>query len=334
MSEFENRINLNIPLEDLSKKVCHEYNLGEFINNKVIEIGYEDFNYILNTSTGKYVVKVFSCDRSLKAAKELTQRAETAYTNGVACPKMYKSRKGKTLSVLPLNNVKYRLLVMDYINGHNFFTLKQLPNNKELEIIATQLAKLNLIKYKPPFIYDKWAIVNFVEEYNKNISLVDEVDKPLIDQAYALFTSCDFKKLKYGFVHGDIIETNVIKDEAGKLYFIDFSVSNFLPRIVDLAVTICDLCLDLNDLETSKKRAELFINAYEKISPLSEYEKECLYKFIVCHQAITILETTREKKLENNQTEENEIFLQKGKSGLRAVINFKAKIDQSPNLNK
>ena len=94
------------------------------------------------------------------------------------------------------------------------------------------------------------------------------------------------------------------------MIFIDFSVSNYLPRIVDLAVTICDLCLDLDDIKESQIRASKFINAYEKVSPLSDYERECLKKFIVCHQAITIIETTREKKIEKNDSQENEIFLQ------------------------
>ena len=93
-----------------------------------------------------------------------------------------------------------------------------------------------------------------------------------------------------------------------------------MPRIVDLAVTICDLCLDLENIEVSKTMAKKFIFAYEQVSTLSSYEKDCLRKFIVCHQAITILETIREKKLENNDSEENEIFLQKGKRGLRIVL--------------
>lgn len=41
MSDFEKRINLNTPLENLSKVVCDKYNLGEFKSNKLIEIGYE-----------------------------------------------------------------------------------------------------------------------------------------------------------------------------------------------------------------------------------------------------------------------------------------------------
>ena len=226
----------------------------------------------------------------------------------------------KLISFIRLNNIEFRVLVMDYINGKDFFSLKELPNEKDLELIASELAKLNNINYQPNFIYDKWAIVNFIKEYDKNIELVDEDDRPLIEKAFQNFKSCDFSRLQYGFVHGDIIETNVIKDKQGKLFFIDFSVSNYLPKIVDLAVTICDLCLDLENIEDSKSRASRFVKEYERISPLSSYEKECLRKFIVCHQAITVLETMREKKIENNQTQENEIFLQKGKQGLRVVL--------------
>lgn len=320
MKEFESRINLKIPLEHLSQIVCNEYNLGEFVNNQLIEIGYEDYNYILTTKKGKYVVKVFSNERTDNNALELAKRANVAFENGISCPKIHKTKDDKCLLVLSLGNVEFRLLVMDYINGKDYFSLKELPNNSELKVIATELAKLNAIEYKPPFIYDKWAIINFIEEYNKNISLVEDEDKPLIDKAFKAFQSCDLSKLKYGFVHGDIIETNVIRDDKGKLYFIDFSVSNYLPRIVDLAISICDLCFDLEDVETSKKRAKNFVSAYEKISPLSIYEKQCLRKFIICHQAITILQCMREKKLELNDSKENDSFLRKGKQGLRIVL--------------
>lgn len=127
--------------------------------------------------------------------------------------------------------------------------------------------------------------------------------------------------LKHGFVHGDIIVTNIIKEKAtGKLFFIDFSVSNYQPRIVDLAVSICDLCLDCDDIELIKTRMQTFINAYEQVSPLSDYEKSCLKVFLATHQAITIIETTREKFKNNNDSEENEDFLRKGQEGLKLVL--------------
>ena len=320
MKYFEERINLKHPLETLSIEICKRYSLGDFIDNNLIEIGYEDYNYILTTTKGKYVVKVFSNERTDDMAFQLAKRATVAFENGVSCPKIFKTENDESLLVLTIGGVKFRILVMEYIEGKDFYSLKVLPNEIELEKIATQLAKLNNIDYRPNFIYDRWAIVNYKQEYDKNIYLVEDEDKPLVDLALKAFNSCDFTKLKYGFVHGDIIETNVIRNKNGEMFFIDFSVSNYLPRIVDLAVTICDLCLDLDNINESKIRSTKFINAYEKVSPLSDYERECLKKFIVCHQAITIIETTREKKIEKNDSQENEIFLQKGKRGLRIVL--------------
>ena len=178
------------------------------------------------------------------------------------------------------------------------------------------MAKLNAIEFNPPFIYDHWAIVNYAKEYKENIHLIKGTEKKLLDKALMLFNTVDFSKLKYGFVHGDIIKTNVLRDRGGRLYFIDFSVSNYLPRIVDIAVTIGDLCFDINDANETKRKTQLFLKAYESCARLSEYEKECLNKFLFCHQAITVLETTREKIIENNNSEENELFANEGKKAM------------------
>lgn len=320
MKEFESRINLSSPMEVLAHKVCQEYNLGDFIKCQLIEIGYEDYNFVLTTNEGKYVVKVFSNERTDEDAINLANRASFAFEHGFSSPEVYKTKNQEILAHVEIDNIRFRLIVMEFIDGKDFYTLDILPNDNELEKIATEIAKLNNLQFNPPFIYDKWAIVNFIEEYEKNIKYVDEEDRAIIEYAYKLFKNCDFDKLKKGFVHGDIIETNIIRKNNGNLYFIDFSVSNYQPRIVDLAVSICDLCLDLNNLDLSKKRAEKFVADYEKVSPLSAYEKECLKTFIICHQAITILETTREKVVEENGSEENEKFLQKGKVGLRYVL--------------
>lgn len=318
MNSFESRINLNVPLDTLSKVVCKNYKLGDFVDNNLIEIGYEDYNYILSTKKGKFVVKVFSNFRADDDCQNLADRATVPSENGFSSPKIYKAN-GKNLFKTKINDTDFRLLVMEYIDGKDFYSLGILPNLEELKIIGQQLAKLNKIQFKPPFIYDRWAIVNFAKEYELNKGLLNKEDNKKINEIVKQLNSCDFSKLKYGFVHGDIIETNVMKDSHGKLYYIDFSVSNYLPRIVDLAITICDLCLDLNNMKLSKIRTQTFVEAYESIDKLSEYEKECLNIFIKAHQATTILNATREKIIEKNDSEENNTFLEKGKIGLELV---------------
>ena len=320
MNDFEKRINLNFPLEILSKEICKNYNLGEFIKNELIKIGYEDYNYILTTNTGKYVVKVFSNLRTDEDCQNLADRASIPKKFNVSSPNIF-DVNGKNLYIINLKNIKFRLIVMEYIDGKDFYTLNKLPTINDLKYIGRETAKLNKIQFEPPFIYDCWAIINFENEYNKNIKYVKDHEKELIEKAYKDFKLIDFSKLKYGFVHGDIIETNVICDKNRDLYFIDFSVSNYLPRIMDLAVTICDLCLDLNDIEKSKQRISTYLNSYEQVFPLSQYEKKCLSTMIKCHQAITVLETTKEKFENNNLSQENLKFLNKGKLGLKIIYN-------------
>lgn len=319
MNDFEKRINLNFPLEILSQEICKQYNLGKSIDNQLIKIGYEDYNYILTTSKGKFVVKVFSNLRTDKDCQNLADRGSIPHKHGFSCPKIYETSQGN-LFATTVNGVKFRLLVMDYIDGKDFFTLDELPSEEELKIIAQETAKLNLIDYRPEFIYDKWAIVNFEKEYLKNKKYLSGKCKTLIEQVYNEFKTIDFSRLKYGFVHGDIIETNILRDSKNKLWFIDFSVSNYLPRIVDLAVPICDLCLDLDNIEISKQRTQTFLAEYEKVYPLTNYEIEALKIFLKCHQAITIIQTTKEKVEDKNLSEENLKFLNKAKKGLDLML--------------
>ena len=320
MISFESRIDLDVSLEDLSKEICKSYGLGGFEDYKLIEIGFEDFNFILKTQNGRFVVKIFSNLRSDEDCVALASRAVIANENGFSVPKIYKTLQGQIVFEIKPKNVKYRLIVMEYIDGKDFFSLDIMPDMEELKFIGEQLAILNKIQYKPPFIYDLWAIINFLKEFDKNKHLLDIEERSRLERVAKELEGCDFSKLKYGFVHGDIIVTNILKDRFDKIHFFDFSVSNYQPRIVELAVSIGDFCIDLNDLEESKKRTIKFLKAYESVSKLDEYEKDCLKIFLKVHQATTILNSMREKVKENNDSVENQEFLDKGRKGLRLVM--------------
>ena len=50
LQDFNKRIGLNTKLDNISKEICNIYNLGNFISNDLMTIGYEDYNYILTSS--------------------------------------------------------------------------------------------------------------------------------------------------------------------------------------------------------------------------------------------------------------------------------------------
>ncbi len=57
LEKFTKRIDLNTKLDNISKQICNEYNLGQYISDTLIEVGYEDFNYILKTTIRKVLCK-------------------------------------------------------------------------------------------------------------------------------------------------------------------------------------------------------------------------------------------------------------------------------------
>ena len=59
-----------------------------------------------------------------------------------------------------------------------------------------------------------------------------------------------------------------MKDSLHKLWIIDFAVSNYLPRIVDLAVTSCNLCLNPESID---KCINIALEQYFESSILKDY---------------------------------------------------------------
>ena len=143
-------------------------------------------------------------------------------------------------------------------------------------------------------------------EYEKHKKILNKTENKELYQLKTELDLCDFSKLIYGFVHGDLWTANIIKDNTGKLYYIDFCASNYLPRVIDVAISIVDLCLDVNDLEISKIRIKTFLKAYEAVSKLTKYEKECLKTFMKIHEASSLLNTIREKHEGNNTVSNQE----------------------------
>lgn len=89
LEDFYDRINLKSDLSDLSKVICEKYNLGQYISEEIILVGYEDFNFILTTDIGKFCVKVFNKERTSEDAKKYIDRIELANSININTPKVY-----------------------------------------------------------------------------------------------------------------------------------------------------------------------------------------------------------------------------------------------------
>lgn len=189
--------------------------------------------------------------------------------------------------------------------------MQQNPEESVIKELAKQTAMINNLNLHPNFIYDSWAIINFIEEYNKKKEYLTEEYKREFSKLVDEIKKIDFEKLPKGFVHGDIISTNVMLDENNKIWIIDFAVSNYLPRIIDLAVIACNMCLDKKSKEKTYENIALLISEYNKYNPLSDYELEVFGTFYRIANAMHILQTQYIIKTDGDSVE-NQYWLNEG----------------------
>ena len=314
LHDFNKRIKLNTNLENISKEICKHYKLGNFISNTLITIGYEDYNFYLDTSKGKFCVKIFSKERTKEDIKNYLERIKAIAKSNVSSPKPLEI-DGNIFFSLYYQQNNYDICVFEFIDGKNYFELKQLLSSDVIQELAKQTALINNLDIKPNFIYDHWAFVNFKEEYKEKRKYLLNGYKAKFDELLEEFNKINFKLLPKGFVHGDIISTNVMIDKNQKVWIIDYAVSNYLPRIIDLAVISCNMCLDKNSKDNTYENIYLLLNEYNKYNQLTNYEIENFGTFYKMANAMHILEPQYIIKTDGN-SEENQYWLKEGITGL------------------
>ena len=140
-------------------------------------------------------------------------------------------------------------------------------------------------------------------------------DYKKLEELYNRFFQVDIEKLPKAFVHGDIISTNVMKDKNNKLWIIDFAVSNYIPRIIDLAVSSCNLCLDAENKENTKKKVKMILEEYQKYNKLTDYELKQFPLFFDIANAMGILQISHLNTL-GDLSEEDKFWYDESEKGL------------------
>ena len=177
------------------------------------------------------------------------------------------------------------------------------------------MAQIHNAKLESDFIYDKWTITNFIKEYEEKGKYLDSKYNNIFESLVKRLKNIKLDNLPTSFVHGDIISPNVMKDNKDRLWIIDFAVSNYLPRIVDLAVTSCDLCLNPNNKDKTIQSTKMILDEYQKYNKLTDYELECFPLFYDLANAMGILQISYLSSL-GETSEEDEFWLSESEKGL------------------
>lgn len=313
-TNFQDRIGYLGDLDPFIKTIIGDYRLGTLQAFTPILQGYEDFNVKVETNMGKYLIKMMGVFRPDCEAKQYADIIRKAIDSGVSHPMLYQSSQGN-LYKANLNGTEIRLVVMDFIEGKDFYSLGEKPTKEEMVFIAREAAKINKIDFKPQYVYDNWAIPNFLKEFNIIKDKLDREDLRYVEPLAKIFSSLHIEKLPHSFVHGDIIATNVLRSNDNKIYIIDFAVANYYPRIQELAVLLCDLFF-VKDKVKYLANYNLALEEYQKIIKLEPKELDILPTFIKLAHAMHIVPATREK-VKGTTLQENDFWLKSGQNGIR-----------------
>ncbi len=313
---FQERIDYHGELPPLLHQVTKDYDLGEYQSHSIIPIGYEDLNIVLDTNTGKYLVKAFNTFRTPEDCQRYVDVMQNVMEAGIAHPRVFTS-DDEALHEITLNEASVRLCVLQFIQGSSFYSLNEQPTFEELMFITRQAAMINQLNIKPTPIYDDWACTNFLSEFESKKSYLDPDDYEMVAPLADQFSKLNLEELPKTFVHGDIIKTNVIRAENGQIYIIDFSVSNVYPRIQELAVLLCDLFFNEKDPSNFPYLYEECLKEYQKLIKLMDAELAALPLYTKVAHAMHIVLPNHQKKVMGNSSSENELWLDLGRRGLQ-----------------
>lgn len=311
-----NRLNYTGSLDPVVARLCEAYEIGEPNDFFISTVGYEDCNVIIKTQTGKYVAKIFSRERSQIMINRYVEIMIKVLEAGVNHPQLIKT---KDRQVIHFDNQAgaISMVLMDFIDGKTFFELNQAPDNAELKLIIEQAAKINRIDYKPAFLFDSWAIPNIHVMFDKVKKFVEATDLRLVEQAIAQYEEIPADILPHALVHGDFTKANVLKGLDGKMHILDFSVSNWYPRIQELAVISANLLHGEVNLGSLRKKTEVVAVEYDKFNSLTKEEKKYLYPYALAGAAMEFMGACSEKFIQGNDSEETDYWLNLGRQGLR-----------------
>ncbi|VVB74836.1 Homoserine kinase [uncultured archaeon] len=312
---FKKRIGFKGDLKDISLAVCKEFDLGKFLSNKLVVMGYEDFNFSIKTTKGIFFVKVFSDFRKLADCKRYAGMIEEALAKGVHTPRLFKSKQGY-LNFIKVNGKKLRLVVMEFVDGKTLYELNSKLSLNEIRFLAQQAARVNSMKVNTLFVYDHFAIVHFLKEFKKTQKFLSKEDLSLIRPLVKEFKEMKINELPHCFVHADIISTNIMKDKKGRLWIIDFAVANNYPRINELAVMACNPFFEPKSKKNTERNLGIAVREYQKLVPLTKKELEVLPVYVKLVHAMHVIAATYERYKKGNNSKENWYWYKQGKAGL------------------
>ena len=300
-------------IENIIQHIADFYELGEVTKYSEIGVGYEDCNVIIESSTGKYVAKLFAHTRTAEQIDRYVKIMNLVTAAGVRHPELIAGKSGN----FALHYGGVWAVLAHFIDGKTFYELGRAPNSDERKEILGQVAKINSIDHDPFYISGSWVMSRYHEMLDqvRNHFTSDELD--MLAEIATRYDNIPTDTLEKTFIHSDLRTTNVLLGSDGNIYILDYFLANNYLRIRELAVAIIGLFYDES---SDKSLDEMCREVVDEYGDFDEGEYKYLHDYVLAMFAIEFLGGTYARHVQDNQTDENTYWLERGRSGMKKYL--------------
>lgn len=314
------RIDILDPLEAVLTSVAGAFQLGSLTAFSLIDIGFQDGNVDITTSNGRYVVKIFSSEKTKKRIEDVVWGYTTFGKSGIPLPIIRKSADGNHIYEVPGKNHPSYLCVFDFFEGK---PLTATPvADADLAAISRMLPVIHRSTRSIEPFYDAMSIANMQNEFSqkKDVFFADELE--LLQPVIKEFRTVKFATLRQSVIHGTIEKENILKNGNGELCLLDLGCMNNGTAVSDLATFIANFSVYQTDPKRSQTVSTI-LDAYNEVLPLTKEELKVLPILVRIQYASYIIGMTHHMRKEHDMSKQTQNWLDRSWFGLRAYRNMK-----------
>jgi len=253
------------------------YNLGDLISRENKSRSFDTGVYLFRTNKGKYVLKIF-IQSNLSNVRYQNKIIDYLSNVGIPVPENILNNNGKEITRFGGRNV----LIQKFIEGRerkplSFKLVKEMAKNfakmhkAMLKFKINRDEKLNVSRYKALKLPDE-ARFDYAREFQK--------------EALNNFHKIPLRRLRKCHIHGDISSVNFLTGGDKLKAIIDWEEAHYGILVYDLAVFITQNFVK-NGL-ILRKKIKLFMEEYQKVMKISDYEMNAIYYLIKYRLVIVI----------------------------------------------
>ncbi len=313
------RIDIALSPDEVIKKAASEFQLGEVQAFSVIPAGYQECNIDLRTTSGRFVVKIFSREKTKHRIDDVMWGYSRFHKLGSLLPNPKAIKDGSHVLEIPGGTQPAFLAVFDFFAGK---PLTQTPVTDADIVVITQAVAI--IHKSPKTIgryYDTLAIMNLEAEYEKKSDALFADEIALIKPVIAKLHKLKISSFRHSIIHGSVEKENVLKNAEGTLCLLDLGCMDYNASVLDIATFIANFSAYLTE-EKRNNLIQRILEAYQQSIPLTFPELAALPTLIRAQCATYVIGMSYRMRKDHDMSKQTQTWLDRGWDGLRTFANL------------